>query len=244
MEQATAAMDKVPVPPRSPASDAVTPSTETTPLISPPPPLADHPGARDAAAGDGDGDGGFFDRFLARVHGVFSRFCHSLGTFLLRVISTLMVPAGVILSVQAQMLAYYYTGVLNPWVLLACVLFAPTLAAFAFIRAELNFNGPGRAGAGRRMSQYVTLAYLVMTVCGVASLMQPLVLHGENKITGKSMWTALGGVALFYYCMLVSEVLYAAALIYDRAKELDDELRRRDRDDPFWLTSYNATRRG
>ncbi|CDF32601.1 unnamed protein product [Chondrus crispus] len=231
-------MDKVPVPPRSPASDAVTPSAETTPLISPAPPLADHPGAPDSAPSDA----GIFDRFLTRVHAFFSRFCHSLGAFFLRALSTLMLLAGVVASVVVQMLAYYYTGVLNPWVFLACLLFAPTLAAVTVIRAELNFSGPSRSGAGPRMSQYVTLAYLVITVFAVASLMQPVVMHGENKIPGKSMWTALGGVALFYYSMLVSEVLYAVALNIDRAKERDDELLRRDRDDPFWLSSYNATR--
>lgn len=240
MEQAAAAMEKVPVPSSSDKADEVKPATESTPLL--PPPSSPLPEIVSIDAIEIEGPPNLFDRFLLRVHAFFNRFCHALGAFFLRSLSTLMLLAGVVASVILQMLAYYYTGVLNPWVLVACLLYTPTLASVAVIREEMLLNGTRRTGAGPRMSQFVTFAYLIITVAGVASLFQPVLLHGENQISVKSMWTAIGGTAFFYYCMLISEVLFATALNVRRAKEADEEERRRDREDPFWLASYNANR--
>lgn len=244
MEQAAAAMEKVPVPTASTdeVSSEVKPATETTPLVaSVPEEVAEYV---EIDGVETVGPPNFFDRFLIRVHTFFYKFCHALGALFLRGLSTLMLLAGIIVSVILQMLAYYYTGVLNGWVLLACLLYAPTLGAVAVIREEMLLNGISRTGAGPRMSQFVTFAYLIITVAVVASLFQPVLLHGENQISVKSMWTAIGGTALFYYCMLISEVLFAAALNVRRAKEEDEEQRRRDQEDPFWLASYNAVQAG
>lgn len=129
---------------------------------------------------------------------------------------------------------------LNPWVLLACLLYAPTLGAVAVIREEMLLNGLSRSGTGPRMSQFVTFAYLILTVAGCASLFQPLVLHGENQISFKSMWVAIGGTAFFYYCMLISEVLFGASLNIRRSDMLSEEERQRERE-PRWMANYLAT---
>lgn len=244
MEQAAAAMEKVPVPSQSTDADQVKPTqTEETPLL--PSATEELPEIVEIVEIDGvetEGPPNIFDRFLLRVHGFFYRFCHALGAFFLRALSTLMLLAGVIVSVVLQMLAYYYTGVLNGWVLLACLLYTPTLASVAVIREEMLLGGTSRTGTGPKMSQFVTFGYLIITVAGVSSLFQPVLLHGENQISVKSMWTAIGGTAFFYYCMLISEVLFAAALNVRRAKEADEEERRREREDPFWMSTYLANR--
>lgn len=244
MEQAAAAMEKVPVPTASPDTQTseIKPTTESTPLVASA--SEDFSEYVEIDGVETEGPPSIFDRFLIRVHTFFNKFCHALGAFFLRGLSTLMLLTGIIASVILQMLAYYYTGVLNGWVFLACLLYAPTLGAVAVIREEMLLNGTSRTGAGPRMSQFVTFAYLIITVAGIASLFQPVLLHGENQISVKSMWTAIGGTAFFYYCMLISEVLFATALNVRRAKEEDEEQRRRDQQEPFWLASYNAAQGG
>eukprot|EP00177_Eucheuma_denticulatum_P004212 GFKZ01007633.1.p1 GENE.GFKZ01007633.1~~GFKZ01007633.1.p1 ORF type:complete len:242 (+),score=28.45 GFKZ01007633.1:427-1152(+) len=240
MEGAAAAMEKVPLTQNS--TDEINsnhlPSDPTgSPEMVPPPEYAE------IGAVPTEGPPSIFDRFLLRVHKFFYRLCHVLGAFFLRALSTCMLFAGIIGAVIVQVLAYYYTGVLNPWVFIACALYAPTLASVAVIREEMLINGTGRSGISPRMSQFVTFAYLVMTVCAGASLFQPLVLHGENQISVKSFWTAIGGTCLFYYCMLMSEVLFGAALSLQKAKLEDEEQRRREQEDPGWMSNYNSINR-
>lgn len=236
MEHATAAMEKVPL---TTSADAE-PAAEAPIALEAP---DDDTPSEVAHQVEAEGPPSIFDRFLLRVHSVFYRFCHSLGAFFLWALAHAMLLAGVVAAVILQLLAYYYTGVLNPWVLLACLFYAPTLGSVAVIREEMRLNGTSRSGVGPRMSQFVTFAYLVLTVAGLASLFQPLALHGDNQISVKSMWTSIGGTALFYYCVLISEVLFAAALNVKRSNEYDEELRRRDEEDPAWMR-YHAIEAG
>lgn len=238
-EQAAAAMEKVPLSEASEDTDENPTSNPNQSSIKPnnvvPPPDYAEIGAMPT-----EGSPNLFDRFLFQVHKFFYRVCHMLGAFFLHVLSVAMLLAGIIAAVIVQVLAYYYTGVLNLWVLVACLLYAPTLGSVALIREEMLLHGTSRSGTGPRMSQFVTFAYLVMTVSALASVFQPLVLHGENRISVKSFWTAIGGTALFYYCMLISEVLFAASLNLKKAKMEDEEQRRREREDPRWMTNYNS----
>lgn len=239
-EHAAAAMEKVPLTEASndhsqhPTSPTSSSSSQQPVKVVAPPDYAE------VGALPTHGPPNMFDRFLFHVHKFFSRFCHMLGSIFLRILSILMLLVGIIGGVIVQVLAYYYTGVLNLWVLAACVLYAPTLGSVAMIREEMLLHGTGGSGTGPRMSQFVTFAYLVMTLSAGASLFQPLMLHGENRISVKSFWTAIGGTLLFYYCMLISEVLFAASLNLRRAKMEDEEQRRRDREDPRWMTNYNS----
>lgn len=239
MEVAAAAMEKVPLVPQS--SDEIDETPPDPSLLDPTaPPVVPPPSDSEIGALATEGPPNLFDRFLLRVHSLFYRLCHVLGHLCLRMLSTFMLLSGIIGSVVFNLRAYYYTGVLNPWLFLACVFMAPTLASVAVIREEMLLYGTSRTGTGPRMSQFVSFAYLIMMICAFASLLQPLILHGEGEISGQSFWLAWAAVVMFYYSLLVSEVLFASALNLRRAKLEDDETRRREREDPSWMVNYNA----
>lgn len=239
METAEAAMEKVPL---LQSEDGIEKQTKAPDASAAAKPLAppEEPVPYDAMMTDRPS---FFDRFLLKVHSFFSRFCHVLGSLFLRMLSTVMLLTGIICGVILQLVAYYYTGVLNVWVLLACLFYAPTLVALAVIREEMLLHGVSRSGTGPQMSQFVTFAYLILMVSGMASVLEPLVLHGEHEISAKSMWVSIAGTAAFYYCLLVSEVLFGASLNI-RSAHLHEEAAARDAAEPRWMARYLATQAG
>lgn len=243
MEEATSAMERVPL---LPSSDTAAKQTAPKAEMNDEPPVIPeitspvlYPASEVGSSVD-DPTPSFLAPFVKRVQGVFQKFCHGLAALFLRLLSTLMLLSGIICSVILQLLAFYYTGVLNSYLLLAVLLYAPTLVAIAIIREEILLNGTSRSGTAPRMSTFVTLAYLALTVSCVASFLLPTIMRGENLISYKSMWLSIAATAFFYYSILVSEVMFAAALNVRREKENDEEQRRREREDPTWMSNYNA----
>ncbi|CAN8061861.1 unnamed protein product [Agarophyton chilense] len=183
------------------------------------------------------------DRVMGSIHTTFSYFCHKLGAYFLRFLSFAMLHCGIVCAGIFQLLAFYYTGVLNLYVLLACALYAPALIAVSIIREEIVQNGTSRSGAGPRLTHEVAIAYLLLTLFGVSSVLQPLFMHADNVISYKSMWLSLGGTAIFYYCVLISQVLYASASNVHRARLRDEQLERERANQPFWITRYESLRK-
>jgi len=245
MEEAAAAMEKVPLMQATNSTDATADATadtkDTTAAITPPPATET---TYYAASTSSDNAQGPLERFLERLHRISSQFCHKLGGFFLRALSSVMLLVGIVAAVMVQTLAYYYTGVLNGGVLVACALYAPALAAMSVLREELLAVGSSVSGTGPYRTRLVTLAYLVLSVCGFASLCQPLVMHGDGVISVKSMWTGIGGSVFFYYCLLISEVLFAAAHNVSAGRDEDAEGRRREAEDPLWYTQYESMEAG
>lgn len=138
------------------------------------------------------------------------------------------------------MLAFYDSGVLNGNILLSTILYAPTLASAAVIREQMLVNGTGRSGTGPKMTPIVSLSYLVIALFLLASLAHPLILAASQIITNDSMWQSIAATAFFYYCILMSEILFAAAYNIQRAKQtqlIDQTL---ENQDPLWLSRYQA----
>ena len=228
MDKATSAMENVPL-------------TGTPPVTPTPPDIAS-----DTASNIGsvisDETPRALRPFIKRVHGFFNGFCHLLGAFFLRFLSTIMLLTGIVVGVIVQMLAFYYTGVLNYNVIVATAFYAPALVAMALIRAEMLVNGTSRSGAGPRMTPLVSIAYLLITLFSICSLVQPLALRADAVISSRSMWQSIAGTAFFYYCLLISEILFAAAYNVRKAKEADLEAKRREGMDPAWVAQYDAIR--
>ncbi|KAI0558206.1 hypothetical protein FGB62_228g07 [Gracilaria domingensis] len=184
----------------------------------------------------------FMDRIMDRIHAMFLYFCHKLGYFFLSFLSFVMLHCGIVCAGVFQLLAFYYTGVLNLYVLTACLLYAPALFAISIIREEIVQNGTSRSGAGPRLTHEVAFAYLILTVFGISSVLQPLFMHADNVISYKSMWISLGGTSMFYYCLLISEVLFASASNVHRARRREEELERERANQPFWIARYESLR--
>lgn len=183
-----------------------------------------------------------FDRILQSVHKFFYTIVSLTGSFILRTLSTLVLLTGILVAVGLQFYAFYYTGVLNLNVVVACILYAPALAAVAVLREETILNGTNQAGLSPVMTTWVTMAYLVISLSIMGSLIQPLVLRMWNIISARDMGVAIGGTICFYYNLLVSEVLFSTALNLKRVITHDEELNRRRREDPPWMTAYESIR--
>lgn len=202
--------DLPPLPPMTPASSI----PASSPLLSPPSPGVPRQGRISI----------LWDKFLDMAHGFFFSFCHALGAIFLRSLSTFMLVSGIIGGVMIQMLAFYYTGVLNPWVLLSCLFYAPSLCAIAVVREEMLKGGTSRSGIGAtRDTKWVTMSYLTLLASASAVLIQPLWMHEENMISVKSTWTSIGGTAYFFYSLLISEVLFGASINVKEARDTDRE---------------------
>jgi hypothetical protein len=157
----------------------------------------------------------------------FARTCHVLGAVVLRAMSTVVLVTGILSAVVLQMTAFYYRGVLNPGPLIACLLYLPSLGALGVLREEMLRVGVSRSGLGpARTSHAVALSYIVMIVAAFGSLFHPLWMREENYISLRSLWIAWAGTASFYYGLLVSEVLYAAAMANFLSGREDHEARR------------------
>jgi hypothetical protein len=153
------------------------------------------------------------ERVLDAAAGLFARAGRAFGGLFLRVLSTCVLVFGVVGAVLLDMAAFYYRGVLDAGPLVACLLYMPALAALAVIREETLRVGPSRAGVGAaRASRPATVAYLALLIAAAASLAHPLWLRGRHSLSVRSLWTAWTATGLFYYSLLVSEVLFAAAL--------------------------------
>jgi hypothetical protein len=66
----------------------------------------------------------------------------------------------------------------------------------------------------------VTVAYLVMLVAGFLSLVHPVWMRSFNYISAQSTWIAIAGTGLFYYSILISEVLFASAINLSQARRM------------------------
>lgn len=162
----------------------------------------------------------FWTRVLDSIALFFSGFCHTLGAAFLRLLSTVVLVAGVGGAVALNIMGYYYLGVLNPHPLIATLLYLPTLAALALLREEMLKNGTSPSGMGAsRDSHAAALGYVLMIFSGSLSVLHPLWMRGDNYISGRSMWTCIGATALFFFSLLFSSLAYASALnIYSSGK--------------------------
>lgn len=235
MDEAKSAMERVPLMADSSANDAAMPDMPSR--AGDDEPLSE---TEFSSQNERNTNPSLLDRIVDRVHAVFSVFCRALGYLFLRILSIIMLHCGIIGAGILQMLAFYYTGVLNSHVLFACLLYAPALCAISVIREEIVLNGTSRSGAGPRITQEVAVAYLVLSIAGISSVLQPLFLHAENMISYKSMWTSIGATAFCYYCLLISEVLFASASNVQRSRDRDEELERQRANQPYWITRYEA----
>jgi hypothetical protein len=152
----------------------------------------------------------------------FGSACHTFGAVFLRALSTFVLVFGLIGTVVLQMTAFYYLGVLNPHPLISTLLYVPSLAAFAVLRSELQKLGTSTVSAigPPRESHPVTIAYLVMATVGCLSVVHPLWMRMFGYISAQSTWLALFGTALFYYSLLISEVLFASAINLSQARRM------------------------
>lgn len=159
-------------------------------------------------------------RFLDAASRFFARACHSIGFIFLRVLSTFMLVTGLVGTVVLTLWAYYYLGVLNPHPLIATLLYIPSLIALSVLREEmLTFGTNDETGMGpSRESHAVAMSYISIMVASFFSLVHPIWMRSNNYIAARSMWTAIGATALFYYSLLMSEVLYASALNVRRSR--------------------------
>lgn len=73
----------------------------------------------------------FWGRILDSIALCFSGCCHTLGGAFLRVLSTVVLIAGIGGTVMLNVMGYYYLGVLNPHPLIATLLYIPSLAVRA-----------------------------------------------------------------------------------------------------------------
>ncbi|PXF46862.1 hypothetical protein BWQ96_03391 [Gracilariopsis chorda] len=235
MDEAKSAMERVPLMANSSANDVVMPSTSQHAADDEP--LSE---TEFSSQNERNTNPSLLDRILDRVHAVFSVLCRSLGYLFLRMLSIIMLHCGIIGAGVLQMLAFYYTGVLNSHVLLACLLYAPALCAISVIREEIVLNGTSHSGAGPRITQEVAVAYLILSIAGISSVLHPLFMHAENMISYKSMWTSIGATTFYYYCLLISEVLFASASNVQRSRDREEELERQRANQPFWITRYEA----
>jgi hypothetical protein len=152
----------------------------------------------------------------------FGRACHTFGAVFMRALSTFVLLFGLVGTVVLQMTAFYYLGVLNPHPLISTLLYVPSLAAFAVLRSELQKLGTSTMSAigPPRESHPVTIAYLVMATAGFLSLVHPLWMRTFGYISAQSTWLAISGTALFYYSLLISEVLFASAINLSQARKM------------------------
>lgn len=168
----------------------------------------------------------FLNRFLDAAAHFFARICQTTGAFVLRVLSFIVLVAGIIGAVMLQMLGYYYLGVLNVNPLLAVLFYLPTLASLALLREEIRKRGTSLSGLGpERGSRAAALAYMVIIAASAMSILHPIWLRGENVISARSLWTCIGGTAFLYLMLLFSELSFAAAQNLYRAgrHEADEE---------------------
>lgn len=138
---------------------------------------------------------------------------HRIGYTTFRILSTLNLFLAVFVGIFAQILAYYYNGALNIQPFIATLLYAPALAAMAVLRENAVVSGTSASGVGVARSRATLFSYLALLISAVLSIVQPVTERwADSGISGTSMWTALGGSFLFFYALLISEVLFAAAI--------------------------------
>jgi len=141
------------------------------------------------------------------------------------VLSAANLVCGVLVGVFSQVFAYYYQGALAPQPLLAALFFVPALAAMAVLRENLvsGTSSAGYIGFSPVRSRTVLLAYAAMLVSFILSFVQPALARVTNTLSISSMWLAILGNSLFFYCLLISEVLFAAAVNLKRISKIEDD---------------------
>lgn len=217
METATAAMQRVVLTGTPSQSDEGTGIAAGTSILS---------GALPALSGVSDAAQNAATGAMARVSRFFHWVCYTVGYYLLRLLSTLNLLGAILAGVSLQIIAYYYRGLINAGPLICAALYAPGLAAMAVVREAMLLYGRSQSGYSPQRNRIVTLAYLAMTVSFVLVFAQPIVMRWTRMISSRSMWISVGGSALFYYSLLISEVLFASALSLDQARK--EEARAKD----------------
>lgn len=170
---------------------------------------------RDGGGGGGSGGdvvrelvGGARKQAASGAHYVW----HVAGYWLFRVLSTLNLIAAVLIGVYGQVFAYYYRGALCVAPLIATIFYALALGGMAILRENMLSNGTSRSGMAPAHSHTVLVAYFVILGSMVCSFVQPVLVRWTHGLSQFSMLGALCATALFFYCLLISEVLFAAAI--------------------------------
>lgn len=145
-----------------------------------------------------------------------------VGYWMFRVLSTLNLICGVLLGVFSQIFAYYYQGALAIQPLIAALFFVPALGAMAVLRENSSSMGTTDSVVSPVRSRTVLLAYVSMLVSLILSFAQPTLARVTNTLSVPSMWLAILGSTLFFYCLLISEVLFAAAVNLKRITKIED----------------------
>ncbi len=148
-----------------------------------------------------------------------------IGYTMFRALSTLNLVAAVVCGVFAQVFAYYYRGALAIEPFIAALIYAPALGSMAVIRETLRSRGTSTSGFSPERSGRVLIAYGFMLGSLIASISQPVLSRWTYGLSETSMWLAIGGSFFFFYCLLISEVLFAAAVnlkVSAYARETED----------------------
>lgn len=152
---------------------------------------------------------------------------HRIGYTMFRTLSTLNLIAAVVCGVFSQVFAYYFRGALAIEPLITALIYAPALGSMAVIRETLRSRGTSTSGFSPERSGRVLIAYGLLVGSLFAAVAQPILSRWTNGISEISMWLAIGGTFLFFYCLLISEVLFAAAVnlkISAYTMQTDDDL--------------------
>lgn len=158
---------------------------------------------------------------------------HRVGYLLFRCLSTLNLLAAVALGIAAQMLAYYDHGAMARQPALCAAFYAPALAGAAVLREALSAGGASDGGLGPPVDAAVLRAYGAVGVSAVLAFGQPVVVRWGGSISQVSMWTSVAGTGLFFYALLVAEVLFVAAVNLKRSRDADEEATAAGRSDGY-----------
>ncbi len=150
---------------------------------------------------------------------------HRIGYGAFRMLSTLNLIFAVVVGVASQVLAYYYRGALNVDPAICALFYTPALAGMAVMREALQENGSSDSGIAPSRSRAVLFAYAAMLISAGLAIGQPIAVRWANGISGTSMWISILGTVAFFYALLISEVLFAAAVNIKRSRYggTDDE---------------------
>lgn len=142
---------------------------------------------------------------------------HRIGYGAFRALSTMNLVAGVLIGVFAQVFAYYYRGALAGAPLLASAIYVPALGAMAVLREHMLSDGTSRSGLTPRRSGTVLVAYTLIAGSALCATVQPVLARWTHGLSESSMWLGLAGSLAFFYCLLMSEVLFASAINLKKA---------------------------
>lgn len=148
---------------------------------------------------------------------------HRVGYLLFRLLSTLNLLFAVCVGISAQIVAYYDQGALARQAALCAAFYAPALAGVAVLREAIAARGAADAGIGPPVDAAVLRAYAAVALSATLALAQPVAVRWGGGLSRFAMWTSVAGSALFFYGLLVAEVLFVAAVNIKRGRDADAE---------------------